>query len=99
MLMNSSGKLINVGSRQLLAFLEITRVQSFARAAERVHLSASGVSMLVKDLEEQVGARLFERTTRSVKLTDAGRRLVPVAERIVNDLRALGAAVEGAEAA
>lgn len=97
--MNSSEKLINVGSRQLLAFLEIARVQSFARAAERVHLSASGVSMLVKDLEEQVGARLFERTTRSVTLTDAGRRLVPVAERIVNDLRDLGTAVQGAEAA
>jgi LysR family carnitine catabolism transcriptional activator len=95
----SSEKLINIGSRQLQTFLEITQLQSFAKAAERVHLSASGVSMLVKDLEAQVGARLFERTTRTVKLTDAGQRLVPVAQRIVNELRELGTAVQGAEAA
>ena len=79
--MNSSAKLININSRQLLAFLEICRHQSFARAAERVHLSASGVSMLVKELEQQVGARLFERTTRSLTLTEAGRLLLPQAER------------------
>ena len=97
--MNYSDKLINVGSRQLLAFLEISRLQSFAKAAERVHLSSSGISMLVKELEGQIGARLFERTTRSVTLTDAGRRFVPVAERIVEELRSAGAAVRGTEAA
>lgn len=97
--MNSSAKLINVDSRQLLAFLEIGRQQSFAKAAEVVHLSPSGVSMMVKELERQVGARLFERTTRSVTLTDAGRRLVPVAERIVEELHGLGATVRGTEAA
>lgn len=97
--MNSSAKLINVSSRQLQAFLEICRHQSFARAAERVHLSPSGVSMLVKELEQQVGARLFERTTRSLTLTDAGRRLVPFAERVVEQLRDLDEAVRGSEAA
>lgn len=97
--MNSSAKLININSRQLLAFLEICRHQSFARAAERVHLSPSGVSMLVKELEQQVGARLFERTTRSLTLTDAGRRLVPFAERVVEQLRDLDEAVRGTEAA
>ncbi|MEJ8810839.1 LysR family transcriptional regulator [Variovorax ureilyticus] len=97
--MNSSAKLINVDSRQLLAFLEIGRQQSFAKAAEVIHLSPSGVSMMVKELERQVGAQLFERTTRSVTLTDAGRRLVPVAERIVEELHGLGAIVRGTEAA
>jgi DNA-binding transcriptional LysR family regulator len=92
-------RLINVSSRQLLAFLEISRLQSFARAAEYVHLSPSGMSMLVKELEQQLGARLFDRTTRSVILTDAGRRLRPVAERIVGELRALSAAIGGTEAA
>lgn len=81
--MNPSEKLMNVSSRQLLAFLEICRLQSFARAAESIPMSPSGVSMLVKDLEGQVGARLFDRTTRAVALTEAGRRLQPVAERIV----------------
>ncbi len=96
---NSSRKLINVGSRQLQAFLEIGRLRSFAKAAEQVHLSPSGMSMLVKELEEQVGARLFDRTTRSVTLTDAGRRLQPVAERIVAELRDIEGVIGGSEAA
>jgi LysR family transcriptional regulator, carnitine catabolism transcriptional activator len=98
-LMNSSGKLINASSRQLLAFLEICRLGSFARAAESVHLSPSGLSMLVKELEEQIGARLFDRNTRSIALTDAGRRVRPSAERIVEELRVLGASIQGSEAA
>ena len=97
--MNSSKKLMNVSSRQLLAFLEISRLQSFAKAADRVALSPSGMSMLVKELEDQVGARLFERTTRSVTLTDAGRRLQPVAQRIVEELRALEGVIQGTQAA
>ena len=97
--MNSSGKLINASSRQLLAFLEICRLGSFARAAEIVHLSPSGLSMLVKELEEQIGARLFDRNTRSIALTDAGRRLRPAAERIVEELRVLGTSIQGSEAA
>ncbi len=97
--MDSSRRLINVNSRQLLAFLEIGRLQSFARAAEQMPMSPSGMSMLVKELEDQVGARLFDRTTRSVTLTDAGRRLQPVAERIVGELRALDAVIGGAEMA
>ena len=97
--MNSSSKLMNLSARQLQAFLEIGRLHSFARAAEQIHLSPSGMSMLVKELEDQVGARLFDRTTRAVTLTDAGRRLQPVAERIVNEVRALGAVIEGSEAA
>lgn len=90
---------MNVSSRQLLAFLEICKWQSFAKAADNIPMSPSGVSMLVKDLEEQVGARLFERTTRSITLTEAARRLQPVAERIVNELRMLDAVIGGTEAA
>lgn len=98
-MMKYSRKLMNVSSRQLLAFLEICKWQSFAKAADSIPMSPSGVSMLVKDLEEQVGARLFERTTRSITLTDAARRLQPVAERIVNELRTLDAVIGGTEAA
>lgn len=97
--MNSSRKLMNLSARQLHAFLEIGRLKSFARAAEQVHLSPSGMSMLVKELEEQVGARLFDRTTRAVTLTEVGLRLQPVAERIVQDVRGLGDVVEGTQAA
>src|SRR5690606_37335625 len=98
-LMNSSAKLMNVSSRQLFIFLEVCKLQSFAKAAERIPMSPSGVSMLIKELEEQVGARLFDRTTRSVVLTDAARRLQPVAERIVGELRQLNDVIGGTEAA
>jgi DNA-binding transcriptional LysR family regulator len=97
--MNSSRKLMNLSARQLHAFMEIGRLKSFARAAEQIHLSPSGMSMLVKELEEQVGARLFDRTTRAVTLTEVGLRLQPVAERIVQELRGLGDVVEGTQAA
>ncbi len=97
--MNASSKLINVTSRQLQVFLEISRLRSFAKAAERIPMSASGVSMLVKELEEQFGARLFDRNTRSVNLTDAGLRLQPVAERIIDELRVLGVAIGDTSAA
>ncbi|RYY88433.1 MAG: LysR family transcriptional regulator, partial [Comamonadaceae bacterium] len=80
-------------------FLEIARLRSFTKAAERIPMSSSGMSMLVKELEQQVGARLFERDTRSVALTEAGRRLQPVAERIVAELDALGGVISGTEAA
>lgn len=97
--MNSSKKLINVSSRQLFTFLEIGRLGSFAKAAEQVALSPSGISMLVKELEEQVGARLFERTTRSVTLTEAGQRLLPVAERMVEELQAAASVIRGTQVA
>lgn len=93
--MNSSMKLMNIGSRQLQVFLEVYRRQSFAKAAESIPMSPSGVSMLIKELEEQVGARLFDRTTRSVAPTEAARRLRPVAERIVGELRQLDMAIGG----
>lgn len=55
--------------------------------------------MLVKELERQLGVRLFERTTRAVTLTDAGRLLQPYAERVVTELRQLGQALQGSSSA
>lgn len=88
-----------MSSRQLQAFLELARLHSFSKAADRVHLSPSGMSMLIKELEEQLGARLFDRTTRSVTPTEAARRLEPVAERVLAELQAVQAAIGGGEAA
>lgn len=98
-MMLPSEKLMHVSSRQLLAFLEVARLRSFSKAAEQIPMSQSGMSMLIKDLEDQMGARLFDRSPRSVTLTDAGRQLFPVAQRIVQDLRSLGSTIEGSEAA
>lgn len=55
--------------------------QSFTRAAARIHLVQSALSVSVRSLERELGARLFERTTHSVQLTSAGEALVVEARR------------------
>ena len=64
----------------------MARIGSFTRAAEQAHMTQAGLSTLVREMERQLGCRLFDRTTRMVELTPAGRRLLPVAERVVTDL-------------
>ncbi|GAA4353986.1 LysR family transcriptional regulator [Variovorax defluvii] len=59
--------------RQLSAFVAVADVRNFGRAGERLNLSPSAVSQLVSELESAVGFRLFDRTTRSVALSPAGR--------------------------
>src|SRR5947209_3339894 len=61
---------------QLQTFLLVARQRSFSAAARELGLSRSAVSQTVQQLEAQVGVPLLTRTTRSVALTDAGRRLV-----------------------
>lgn len=77
---------MNLSQRQLLAFLQVARLKSFTRAAEVLHITQSGLSALIRDMESQMDCRLFNRTTRSVTLTDAGFRLLPVATRVVAEL-------------
>lgn len=79
---------MNITSRQLKAFLLTARYQSFSRAAERLFITQSGMSVLVRELEAQLGFRLFERTTRKVRLTEFGSRLLPIADRSLLDLEA-----------
>jgi DNA-binding transcriptional LysR family regulator len=61
---------------QLQAFLVVARLRSFSGAARELGVSRSAVSQAVRQLEEQLRVGLLARTTRSVSLTDAGRRLV-----------------------
>ena len=67
-------------SRQLRAFHLVAEHQSFARAAERLFLTPSGLSVLIRELERQLGFRLFDRTTRQVTLTGHGSDLLPVSQ-------------------
>src|SRR5688572_19368821 len=60
----------------LQAFLAVARLRSFSGAARELGVSRSAVSQAVHQLEEQLRVVLLTRTTRSVSLTDAGRRLV-----------------------
>ncbi len=75
------------------AFLDIARLRSFTRAAERLHITQSGLSAMMRDLESQLNCRLFDRTTRSVSLTAEGLQLVPVASRIIAELDTVSNAI------
>jgi DNA-binding transcriptional LysR family regulator len=68
------------------AFVLVADLKGFAPAARKLGLSASGVTRLIAALEERVGARLLQRTTRSVTLTDVGTRYLERARRILADV-------------
>jgi len=77
---------MEVSTRQLRAFRLAAQHQSFARAAEALFITPSGLSMLIKELESRVGFRLFDRTTRHVELTPDGRQLLAVIQRSLEEL-------------
>jgi DNA-binding transcriptional LysR family regulator len=83
---NSLPLAMNITSRQLRAFLLTARYQSFSRAADQLFITQSGMSVLVRELEAQLGFRLFERTTRRVTLTEFGSKFLPIADRSLVDL-------------
>lgn len=68
------------------AFMAVADQNGFAPAARRMGLSASATTRLVAGLEDHLGVRLLNRTTRSVSLTDAGARFLERARRILADL-------------
>jgi DNA-binding transcriptional LysR family regulator len=74
--------------RQLEVFLGVAQAQSFSRAAERIHLSQPTLSEHMRELEEELGVRLFVRHPRSVSLTEAGRVFGDYATRVVATLAA-----------
>lgn len=75
---------INWNPRELDVFLTLAQTLSFRRTAEQVHLSQPAVSSLIGRLEEALGVRLFDRTTRSVQLTGPGQVFVEQA-RLLRD--------------
>jgi DNA-binding transcriptional LysR family regulator len=77
----------DLGSRQLLAVLAIADYGSFIAAAAFLKTSQPALTRTIKRIEDVLGVSLFERTTRRVRLTPAGREFVAVAERVLNDLR------------
>lgn len=76
-------------------FLHVARAGSFVRAAEQSSLSQTSVSRMIRDLEEEVGVRLLNRSTRSLSLTDAGEKLFNFYSQVVDDLRAIEAEAAG----
>ncbi len=77
------------------AFVTVADLEGFAPAARKLGLSPSAVTRLLAALEDRLGARLLQRTTRSVALTDAGARYLERARRILADVEEAESAAEG----
>lgn len=78
-------KRINLNLAELQAFARLAELGSFRAAAEEVGLSGPAFSRLIARIEDRLGARLFDRDTRNVRLTPAGRTLLETTERILNE--------------
>ncbi len=68
----------------LKAFLEVSRSRHFGRAASNLFISQSAISARIKQLEEELGLRLFTRDRNNIELTTAGRKFLVYAENILN---------------
>lgn len=74
---------INLSTRHLRAFVDLARERNFTRAAESSYLSQPAFSAVIRQLEEALGVRLFDRTTRHVELTDEGEEFEAAAKRVL----------------
>lgn len=79
-------------------FVKVAETESFAEAARHMHLSAPVITRTVAALETVIGTRLLVRTTRSVKLTEAGARYLDDCRRILLDIAEAEAAAAGSYA-
>ncbi|MBS0548980.1 MAG: LysR family transcriptional regulator [Proteobacteria bacterium] len=76
----------DLSARQLEAVLALAEYGSFVAAAAALRISQPALTRALKRLEAELGVRLFERSTRRVQITAAGREFAAVAERMLNDL-------------
>ena len=77
---------MNVTLRQLHAFIAVAQTGSFTLAAERLFVTQSALSGLIRELESSLGLRLFDRSTRRLRLSVIGQELYPQIEKILHDL-------------
>ncbi|MFI7388880.1 LysR substrate-binding domain-containing protein [Streptomyces sp. NPDC049813] len=82
--------------KHLTGFIAVAEELHFGRAAERLHIAQSPLSQQIRLLERDLGVRLFDRTTRSVRLTPAGHSLVEPARRLLADASAVRRTVRAA---
>ncbi|MDD5326020.1 MAG: LysR family transcriptional regulator [Polaromonas sp.] len=80
---------MNVTLRQLRAFVAVARSGSFTLAAESLFVTQSALSGLIKELEQSLGLQVIDRSTRRIHLSDVGRDLYPLVDKIIHDLDAV----------
>lgn len=89
LLQPTGSALMNISLKQLRCFVIVAEQQSFTRAAQVLHTTQSAVSTMVRDLEDEVGFRLFDRTTRQVLLSDLGQNFHTLAARLLEEFQAV----------
>lgn len=77
---------MDLNLRDIRAFVTVAHAGNFTRAAARLHLSQPALTVQIRRLEDIVGARLFDRNSRSVALTQTGRELLPLLQRSLDDM-------------
>jgi DNA-binding transcriptional LysR family regulator len=77
---------MNPTLRQMRAFVALAKTGNFTLAARYLHVTQSALSGLIKELEQTLGMRLFDRSTRRIALTDMGRELHPLFSQMIDDL-------------
>lgn len=76
----------NVSLKQLRAFVVVAQEKNFTNAAVLLHVTQAAVSLLLHELEKELGVRLLDRTSRQAELTDAGAEFLPTAYQLLQDL-------------
>ncbi len=77
---------MNITLRQLYGFKAVADVGTFTAAAQRLKVAQPALSLNIRDLENELGARLFDRTTRRIELTAAGREFLQSVDKLIIDL-------------
>ena len=77
---------MNPTLRQMRAFTALARTGSFTLAAEYLHVTQSALSGLIKELEQTLGIRVVDRSTRRIALTELGKELYPLFAKMIDDL-------------
>ena len=85
----SSPFTMNISLRQLRVFVAVADALSFTRAGDALGLPQSSVSTQLRELEDVLGLRLFDRHTRMLRLTEAGAEILPLAHKTLADLDAV----------
>jgi LysR family transcriptional activator of dmlA len=83
--------------RGMIAFVALVDAGSFSAAADRLKLTPSGVSKLIARLEEYLGVRLVQRTTRKMQLTEVGQSYLTSARRILEEIATMEQEIQSAD--
>ncbi len=77
---------MNVTIKQLRAFVNVVNAGSFTEAAKRMHVTQSALSLLLRELESELGVRLLDRTSRRMRLSTTGAEFYPLAVKVLDEL-------------